>query len=66
VFQTFDEARRVIATGIQWYNQKRPHQALGYQSSFSIGVTINAGGRAFLLVTHRAKSEQHFEIRSAT
>jgi putative transposase len=32
VFQTFDEARRVIRDWVQWYNQERPHQALGYRS----------------------------------
>ena len=32
VFSTFDEARRVIRDWMQWYNQERPHQALGYQS----------------------------------
>jgi putative transposase len=28
VFQTFDEARRVIPDWLQWYNEERPHQAL--------------------------------------
>jgi putative transposase len=32
VFQTFDEARRVIRDWMQWYNWERPHQALGYRS----------------------------------
>lgn len=32
VFQTFEEARRVIRDWLQWYNQERPHQALAYQS----------------------------------
>jgi putative transposase len=32
VFQTFDHARRVIGHWMQWYNQDRPHQALGYRS----------------------------------
>jgi len=31
-FQTFEEARRVIRDWVQWYNQERPHQALGYRS----------------------------------
>ena len=31
-FQTFEEARRIIREGVQWYNQERPPQALGYQS----------------------------------
>ena len=31
-FQTFDEARRIIRNWMQWYNQERPHQALGYRS----------------------------------
>jgi putative transposase len=31
-FQTFEEARRVIRTWMQWYNEDRPHQALGYRS----------------------------------
>ena len=29
---TFEEARRVIRQWLQWYNQERPHQALGYRS----------------------------------
>jgi len=32
MFQTFDEARRVIRNWMRWYNEERPHQALGYQS----------------------------------
>ncbi|MBX3301881.1 MAG: integrase core domain-containing protein [Nitrospira sp.] len=32
VFQTFEEARHVIRDWMHWYNQERPHQALGYQS----------------------------------
>ena len=32
VFRTFEEARRVIRARMQWYNQERPHQALGYRS----------------------------------
>lgn len=31
-FPTFEVARRVIRDWLQWYNQDRPHQALGYQS----------------------------------
>ena len=31
-FQTCEEARRVIRDWLQWYNQERPHQALGYRS----------------------------------
>ena len=31
-FQNFDEARRIIRDWMQWYNQGRPHSALGYQS----------------------------------
>ncbi len=31
-FQTFAQARRVISTLIHWYNERRPHQALGYRS----------------------------------
>jgi putative transposase len=31
-FQTFEEARRIIRDWLQWYNQDRPHQALGYRS----------------------------------
>jgi putative transposase len=31
-FQTFEEARRIIRDGMQWYNQERLHQALGYRS----------------------------------
>jgi transposase InsO family protein len=28
LFQTFDEARRVIRDWLQWHNEERPHQAL--------------------------------------
>jgi transposase InsO family protein len=31
-FGTFDEANQDIRAWMQWYNKKRPHQALGYQS----------------------------------
>ena len=31
-FQTFEEARRIIRDWVTWYNQDRPHQALGYRS----------------------------------
>jgi putative transposase len=31
-FSSFEEARRVITEWIQWYNDERPHQALGYKS----------------------------------
>ncbi len=31
-FQTFEQARWIIRDWVQWYNQERPHQALGYRS----------------------------------
>ena len=31
-FADFHEARRAIHQWIQWYNQERPHQSLGYLS----------------------------------
>jgi putative transposase len=31
-FQRFDDARRLIRDWMHWYNQARPHQALGYRS----------------------------------
>lgn len=31
-FDSFEEARRAIREWIAWYNEGRPHQALGYQS----------------------------------
>ena len=31
MFQSFDEARRVIRDWMRWYNEARPHQALGYR-----------------------------------
>lgn len=31
-FQTFEEARRIIWAWIHWYNESRPHSALGYRS----------------------------------
>ena len=30
-FESFEEARRRIAQWVRWYNEARPHQALGYQ-----------------------------------
>jgi putative transposase len=29
-FRSFADARRAIRTWIEWYNERRPHQALGY------------------------------------
>ena len=31
-FKTFKEAKETITTWIDFYNNQRPHQALGYQS----------------------------------
>jgi putative transposase len=31
-FQSFAEARHAIHAWIAWYDEERPHQALGYQS----------------------------------
>ncbi len=31
-FDTFQQARQAIKAWIQWYNQERPHQSLGYRS----------------------------------
>lgn len=31
-FQTFTHARREVARWLEWYNEGRPHQALGYRS----------------------------------
>lgn len=31
-FQTFEGARRIIRGWVHWYNDQRPHQALGYRS----------------------------------
>jgi putative transposase len=31
-FQSFEEARRHILDWLQWYNEGRPHSALGYRS----------------------------------
>jgi putative transposase len=31
-FKTFGEARRAVDNWIAWYNEGRPHQALGYKS----------------------------------
>ena len=31
-FQTFEEARRIILDWVHWYNESRPHSALGYRS----------------------------------
>jgi putative transposase len=31
-FRSFTDARRAIRTWIEWYNERRPHQALGYRS----------------------------------
>lgn len=38
VFQTSDEARRVIRDWVQWYNADRPHQELGYRSAVQYQV----------------------------
>lgn len=32
MFQTFEEARRIIRSWMHWYNHGRPHNALGYRS----------------------------------
>jgi putative transposase len=32
LFLNFTEAKRVIAQWLRWYNEGRPHQALGYRS----------------------------------
>ena len=32
MFQTFEEARRIIRDWVHWYNESRPHSALGYRS----------------------------------
>ncbi|MFQ5946359.1 MAG: transposase [Anaerolineae bacterium] len=32
VFASFEHARREISAWIRWYNEERPHQALGYHS----------------------------------
>lgn len=31
-FKTFEEAKETLSTWIEFYNNQRPHQALGYQS----------------------------------
>jgi putative transposase len=31
-FGSFAEARRAVLRWIRWYNEERPHQALGYRS----------------------------------
>ncbi|MDE3050351.1 MAG: transposase [Nitrospirota bacterium] len=31
-FQIFEDARRIIRYWVHWYNHRRPHSALGYQS----------------------------------
>jgi len=31
-FHSFTDARRIIRDWVEWYNQRRPHQALGYRS----------------------------------
>lgn len=31
-FHSFDDARRIIRDWLDWYNQRRPHQSLGYCS----------------------------------
>jgi len=32
VFRNFEEARRAVKAWIEWYNERRPHQSLGYLS----------------------------------
>jgi putative transposase len=31
-FQTFEEARRIIRDWVTWYNERQPHNALGFRS----------------------------------
>lgn len=31
-FASFQDARRELSAWIRWYNEERPHQALGYRS----------------------------------
>ncbi len=31
-FESFSEASEKVRSWIRWYNEERPHQALGYQS----------------------------------
>jgi transposase InsO family protein len=31
-FVSFEHARRELSAWIRWYNEERPHQALGYRS----------------------------------
>lgn len=42
VFESIDEARRVIRRWIDWYNAERPHQALGYQTPDEHHAAFNA------------------------
>ena len=32
VFRNFEGARKAVKGWIEWYNEKRPHQSLGYMS----------------------------------
>lgn len=40
-FQSFDDARRIIRDWMDWYNQRRPHQALGYASPHQYRLAQN-------------------------
>lgn len=44
-FPSFVEARRAVRRWIRWYNQERPHQALGYlkPARFSRSTTATCG-----------------------
>ena len=39
-FADYAEARTAIASWIRWYNERRPHQALGYLSPHQYGVGV--------------------------
>lgn len=44
-FANFDEAQRAIRHWIRWYNEERPHQALGYRSPRHVAPAAHDHGR---------------------
>ncbi len=46
-FQTFEEARCIIRNWMHWYNQGRPHSALGYRSPVQFRAQQSTQGLDF-------------------
>jgi transposase InsO family protein len=74
-FDSFERASQKIREWIRWYNQQRPHQALGYQSPLQFRKKSTAGGLisgegcidlspgAVLTLTHISSTHPHSPTR---